>query len=116
MADVRNAFQQGLLDGQRVIESRGLHLNSVMSAYKSMHPQVSDDMIEVTLILEVAMLSKLHTPFTTESVAEQIADESGAFPWNGPVGNGLTVAEYQSRFREIAEEKLFLGRKLGLIT
>ncbi|MBM4570334.1 hypothetical protein GS489_07960 [Rhodococcus hoagii] len=55
-------------------------------------------------------------PWTTDSVAEQLANQSGAFPWNGPVGNGFTVAEYQNRFREMAREHLFTWRQLGLIT
>jgi hypothetical protein len=105
---------EGLVVGQRIIAERGIDLDAAKLAYKSMHPQVSPEIVELALTLEIATLTELHEPFTVDSVAEQMANQSGAFPWNGPVGNGLALTEYQERFREYAREKLFLRQILGL--
>lgn len=105
---------EGIELGRRIIDERGIDLTAASLAYKSMHPRVDSAMVELALTLEVATISRLQPPFTVDSVAQQIADESGAYPWDGPVGNGFTLAEYRDRFRGIAREKLFLRTQLGL--
>lgn len=103
----------GLIVGRQIVAERGIDLEAAALAYKSMHPQVGPDMLETALILEIASLSELHAPFTVDSVAQQMADRSGAFPWNGPVGNGLSLEYYQGKFRDMAREALFLRDLLG---
>lgn len=102
-------------NGQRILAERGVDIVAARMALKSMHPNLAVDLVDTTLAIEAAIAVKLRAPYTADSVAEQLANESGAFPWNGPVGNGLTLREYQSRFREIANEHLFIGRQMGLI-
>lgn len=99
---------------QQVIADRGIDLEAAKLAYKSMHPQLEADRIELALTMEVSIISTLHPPFTVDSVAKQIADTSGAFPWDGPVGNGFTRDEYRDRFRDMAREKIFLAKQLGM--
>lgn len=106
---------EALLAAKAVIAERGIDLASARLAYKSMHPQVDSNQIDLALTMEVATIVKLGEPFTVESVARQIADESGAFPWDGPVGNGFTLDEYRERFRVIARDKVFLMGQLGFI-
>lgn len=106
---------ESVADGQRILVERAVDITAARMALKSMHPRLSPDLIDTTLALEAAIVVKFRAPFTADSVAEQIANESGAFPWDGPVGNGLTLKEYQSRFRDIANEHLFIGRQMGLI-
>lgn len=105
--------RDGLIVGQQIVTEHGIDLAAAKLAYKSMHPQVSSDMLETALILEIASLSELTGPFTVDSIAEQLANQSGAFPWNGPVGNGLSLEYYQGKFRDMAREKLFLRDLLG---
>lgn len=105
---------EGIALGRRIIDEHGIDLAAASLAYKSMHPRVDPGMVELALTLEVATISRLQPPFTVDSVAAQIANESGAYPWDGPVGNGFTLAEYRDRFRGIAREKLFLRTQLGL--
>lgn len=105
--------QDGLIAGARIIEERGIDLEAAGLAYKSMHPQVEGEMVRTALTLEIAELSELHGPWTVDALAEQMANRSGAFPWEGPVGNGLSLEYYQGKFREMAREKLFLRDLLG---
>ncbi|MGI5223025.1 hypothetical protein [Nocardia sp. CA-290969] len=105
--------REGLAVGRRIIAERGIDLAAAGLAYKSMHPQVDPAQVELALTLEIAILSELKPPITVESVAQQMADNSGAFPWDGPVGNGFTREEYRERFREMARPKVFLSQQLG---
>lgn len=98
-----------------LIRERGIDFAAARLAYKSMHPQIKHDQIDLALTMEVGTISKLLPPFTVDSVAEQIANRSGAYPWDGPVGNGFTVAEYQERFRAIARDTVFLMGQLGFL-
>ncbi|MEV2222640.1 hypothetical protein AB0E01_22510 [Nocardia vinacea] len=111
--DYRMNPREGLLVGRRLIAEHGIDLDSAKLAFKSMYPQVPHDQIELALTLTVAQLSELRPPFTVDSVAEQMADTSGAFPWNGPVGNGFTLEEYRGRFRDMARDRIFLAKQLG---
>lgn len=112
--EVMTALKQ-VENGRRILKERGVDMAAARMALKSLHPQLKPLMLDTVLAMEAVIASKLQAPFTADSVAEQLANESGAFPWHGPVGNGLTVSEYQSRFREIADEHLFIGRQMGLI-
>lgn len=104
-----------LHQARRHIAERRIDLTVAHTAYQSMHPQIGTEQIDLALTLEVASILQLHAPYDIESVARQIANRSGAFPWDGPIGNGLTLEYYQSRFREMASEKVFIGKLLGLI-
>ncbi|MGX4707694.1 hypothetical protein LZP97_26800 (plasmid) [Rhodococcus sp. DMF-1] len=104
-----------IAEARQVITARGIDLTVAHSAYQSMHPQISATQLDLALTAEVAIILQLSGPYDTESVARQIANRSGAFPWDGPVGNGLTPEYYQSCFREMASEKVFIGKLLGLI-
>ena len=48
----------------------------------------------------------LDAPNAELALAKYLADVHGAFPWGGPVGNNLTLAKYQARFRDQAAEHL----------
>ncbi|GAB4590142.1 hypothetical protein [Nocardia sp. IFM 10818] len=82
--------------------------------FKSLHPQVADDQIELGILMEVASFTYAQPPYTVDSVAEQMANRAGAFAWQGPVGNGFTMETYRNKFREYARDQLFLMRQLGL--
>ncbi|MFJ4653792.1 hypothetical protein ACIP5Y_21205 [Nocardia sp. NPDC088792] len=101
--------------GRRILANRGIDISAAKLAFKSNHPQVTDEWIEPAIALQVASFSRWLPPYTVGSVAEQLANTEGAFPWDGPIGNGLTVNEYQSKFRDMARDQLFLMHQLGMI-
>lgn len=53
-------------------------------------------------------------PRTRDSIAQHLADRSGAFPWAGPVGNGLTLDQYRDAFRQQADTVITWAIRLGL--
>lgn len=106
--------RDGIARGRRIIAEQRLDLDSAKTVLKSLHPDLSPQQIELGLAVQVAALAELHGPYTIDSVAEQMANRSGAFPWNGPVGNGLTLDHYQQEFRRMAHEALLLREALGL--
>jgi hypothetical protein len=83
---------------------------------KALHPQVENDSVGVMLALTAAAIDLLDPPYTVESVAEQTANKSGAFPWKGPVGNGLTLKHFQDSFRKMARDTLTLGKALRILS
>ncbi|MBM4707170.1 hypothetical protein GS455_26900 [Rhodococcus hoagii] len=101
------------------VVERNIDIAAARPAFISQYPQLARAPRESTTSRSSATIGiwlNVRAPWTTDSVAEQLANQSGAFPWNGPVRNGFTVAEYQNRFREMAREHLFTWRQLGLIT
>lgn len=108
-------ISDALTAAEKIIAEHGIDLDDAIMAYQSMHPQLNRADARFTLRLEIASMSDLDAPYTTDSWAQQMADKSGAFKWSGPVGNGFTLDEYRDRWRRIAAEKLFLGRQVGLI-
>lgn len=51
---------------------------------------------------------------TEDGIARWLCDQSGAYPWDGPVGNGFTLPAYRARFREIARQYLLFWSRVGL--
>lgn len=109
-----NAIEQ-LMEGQRILDDFHVDLPSARQAAISLHPQLAGNVSGQDMTLAVAAYTAHHAPkpLAKETMAEHIADESGAFPWAGPVGNGLSLDEYQERFREMAAEHLFLAQQMG---
>ena len=62
-------------------------------AVRIIHPKVSDpaqqDYVAATWAY---MWAETEEPLTLENVAKQFADKHGAFPWGGPIGNGVSPA------------------------
>lgn len=106
--------REGIETGRRIVAERGIDIDAAKMAMKSMHPHIASDQLELAIIMQIASISELHGPFTVDSVAEQLADGSGAFPWNGPVGNGLSLDYYREKFRDMARDTLFLRQVLGM--
>ena len=107
-----------LQHAREVVEERAINLESHRCALLSLHPHLpkeNSQLLDTALLAQVGVILTLSGPWTVDSVAQQLADQYGAFPWDGPVGNGLTLDYYRSRFREMARENLFLGRQMGLI-
>lgn len=81
---------------------------------KRLHPQAAG---QAELVLQLTQESHdrlgVGLDVTAEQYARALANKSGAFPYDGPVGNGLTKAEYQHRFREMAAEHLMVLRELA---
>jgi len=79
---------------------------------KRLHPQFAEN---AELVLQLTSQSHdrlgIGLNVTAEEYARVLAEHSGAFPYDGPVGNGLSVAYYQERFREIAAEHLMILRE-----
>ena len=112
------SVMEQLAHARKVVAERGIDLPSLRCALISLHPHLSNEspqLLDTALLGEAAIILSLAEPWTVDSIARQLADQHGAFPWDGPVGNGLTMDHYRSRFREIAQETLFLGRQMGLI-
>lgn len=106
--------RKGIETGRRIIAEQNIDIDAAKMAMKSMHPNVPSDQLEIAVIIQVASISELRAPFTVDSVAEQMADKSGAFPWAGPVGNGLSLDHYRDKFRDMARDALFLREVIGL--
>lgn len=112
-------IQDQLDHARAVLAERGVDLSAAFPAVRALHLRelaaASDEILEELLLAHVAVILAVNPPYTLEHVARQCAESSGAFPWDGPVGNGLTLEHYQGRFREMAREHLFLADVLGLI-
>ncbi|WP_405137458.1 hypothetical protein [Nocardia sp. NBC_01388] len=106
---------EALIVGRRILTERGIDIGAAKLAFKSNHPQVANEWIETAISLKVAAFSQRRPPYTVNSVAEQMADSDGAYPWSGPVGNGLTLDHYRGKFRDYARDELFLMRQLGIL-
>ncbi|NKU37733.1 hypothetical protein GS887_27805 [Rhodococcus hoagii] len=101
------------------VVERNIDIAAARPAFISQYPQLARAPRESTTSRSSAPSasgSNVRAPWTTDSVAEQLANQSGAFPWNGPVGNGFTVAEYQNRFARWPASTCSRWRQLGLIT
>jgi len=103
---------------RRVVTERGIDLTASRSVMRSMYPQLidsADERVDFAALAQIATIVGLPEPHTTDAIARHLADTSGAFPWEGPVGNGLSLDYYQGKFREMAGELVFLGRHFGLM-
>lgn len=110
-----NAIAQ-LAEGQQILRDHNVDMDAARRATVSVHPRTAGNVTHQDMVLAAAAYSAAHAPrpVTKESLAKYIADRSGAFPWEGPVGNGLTLEHYQERFREMAADDLFLAQQMGL--
>ncbi|NKZ93741.1 hypothetical protein GS966_28880 [Rhodococcus hoagii] len=80
------------------VVERNIDIAAARPAFISQYPQLARaprESIDFTIIGTIGIWLNVRAPWTTDSVAEQLANQSGAFPWNGPVGNGsqLRVSE-----------------------
>ncbi|MBM4509422.1 hypothetical protein GS421_08435 [Rhodococcus hoagii] len=76
------------------VVERNIDIAAARPAFISQYPQLARaprESIDFTIIGTIGIWLNVRAPWTTDSVAEQLANQSGAFPWNGPVGNGFTV-------------------------
>lgn len=105
-----------LRSGQEILDSRGITLNQGRQAVWDTWPDSKFDRsrAECVAAAEARSWSTTPQPHTVEAVARHIAKESGAFPWEGPVRNGLTVAKYQAHLRRIAADHIAMWQRLGL--
>lgn len=105
-----------LAEGHRILEEFHVDMHSARQAAISLHPILAGNRDGQDMALALAAYTAAHAPkpMAKETLAEHIANQSGAFPWSGPVGNGLTLDEYRSRFREMAAETLFLAQQMGM--
>lgn len=114
----KSPVQIQLDNARKIAQDRGIDIPAMRPIMRSMYPQLhrsADEMVDMGTIGQIAIISELQPPHDMGSVARQLADRHGAFPYDGPVGNGLTLEYYQGKFREMAEELLFLGKRLGLV-
>jgi hypothetical protein len=115
---VKPTIAEQLIQARRVVSERGIDLVAARSVMRSMYPQLidsPDDRVDLGTLAQIGIIIGLPKPHTTEAIAQHLANTSGAFPWEGPVGNGLTLDYYQGKFREMAGEIVFLGRQFGLM-
>ena len=99
---------------RQALADRSIETSDAVCAFRSLHPHVASHLAETGMLLEVASFLNVDPPYTVDSIAEQMANRAGAFPWDGPVGNGMTLAYYRSEFRRFARDQLFLMQQLGL--
>lgn len=102
--------------GQDILDSRDVPHAVRQQAAWDTYPDSRLDRDTALLVAASAaeFWSTTPQPHTEEAVARHICQESGAFPWGGPVGNGLTVAKYQAHLRRIAADHIAMWQRLGL--
>lgn len=109
---------EDLKAGQDLLDARNVpHAVRQQAAWHT-YP-ASDLSADSALLVAASEAHFWHTtpqPHTVEAVAQHVCRESGVFPWEGPVGNGLTVAEYQIYLRHIATAHIDMWQRLGLDT
>lgn len=103
---------QDLLDAHSV--PRAVREQAAWDTYPD--SKLSADMARLVAASEAHLWSTTPQPHTVEAVAHHIAKASGAFPWEGPVRNGLTVTTYQTHLRRIAADHIAMWQRLGLDT
>lgn len=110
-----NAAEQ-LKAGQLLLTSRGVTPKQSRRAAWDTYPDstLTHEAAELVAATEASIWSTTPQPHTVEAVARHIAKASGAFSWEGPVGNGLTVAKYQTHLRRIAADHIAMWQRLGL--
>jgi len=94
-----------------------LSSQTAIELVKKLHPQAAEN-AELIIQLTEESHERLGIGFdvTADEYARALADKSGAFPYDGPVGNGMTKAHYQERFREMAAEHLMILREMATPT
>lgn len=107
---------EDLKDGQDILDARNVPHAIRRRAAWGVYPAscLSADMALLVAASEAHFWSTMPQPHTAEAVAQHICRESGAFPWAGPVGNGMTVEAYQTHLRRIATNHLAAWKALGL--
>ena len=113
-----NAIEQ-IAIGRAFIEENGVDLANSKPAVISLYPHLAgkDDHIELVLVTAAYAVSGVDDlrGLTVDTLAMHLANTSGAFPWDGPYGNGLTRDQYQNGFRTVAADYHFLAGQMGLI-
>jgi hypothetical protein len=102
--------------GLQVLDLFGVDAEKRRRVARVIHPKVKDEAEQDVMAGTWAyMFVETQEPLTVDNIARQFADKWGAFPWDGPVGNGLTRDHYRAKFREMADEHLFAWQQLGLL-
>lgn len=116
MSDKPTVIEQ-IEHAQNYIANNNINLDTAIPALRSMHPQLDYPKARHTLVLMVASILQLNPPFETEALARQICGNSGAYPFDGPLPRSVpfTLDHYQTRWREMANEDILIGRLLGII-
>lgn len=110
-----NAMEQ-MQEGLRILDAHGITPEQYSRVARIVHPKIENASQQEMLAGTWALTwSETQEPLTIDNVAKQLADNHGAYPWDGPVGNGLTREYYRAKFREMADEHLFAWLQLGLI-
>ena len=87
---------------------------TALELVKQLYPQaVANAELVLRLMGETHDRLSIDLDVTVEQYARALADTLGAFPYDGPVGNGLTKIHYQARFREMGVEHLLVLRELA---
>lgn len=109
--------REQLVQGRRVLAEHGIDADAQVECARLVYGDGLDPAAaQIVAANEAHMWASAPLPHTPERVARHICERSGAFPWEGPIGNGLSVGEYRDRLRGVAVEHLFAWRLLGLDT
>lgn len=108
--------QEQTIEGLKLLAAHGVEPERYRQVSRVLHPKVTDEAgQDMIAAMSANTWQQTEEPLTLDNVARQLADRHGAFRWAGPVGNGMTLSYYQSRFREMAEEHMFAWQQLGLL-
>lgn len=115
---MRMTALEQIAEGRRVLALHNISVDRQLTAVRAAYPDKDFDrgMAQVVAASEAYDWLNAPEPHDVETLAPYIAGEHGAFPWDGPVGNGLTVNTYQHHLRCIAGEHITAWRELGLDT
>ena len=107
---VREQIDEGL----SILDQHGVSLDQAKAAALQVHPGISDLHQKLVAAAYAMDWAGAESPKGRDEIAKLIANRSGAFAWDGPVGSGLSLQDYRLAMLRMAGDVVEFAKLLGL--